>query len=101
MFRKYAEISFQYVNLLLLILFSLNFIFITLLSRIARLGFKSTKANLTMVSINSFLHMCIHQLLKHMLVRGLHHIVAQTIGTSSPLDFQPSSIQVSASSLQS
>jgi hypothetical protein len=73
MFHKYAEISFQYVNSLLIILFSLNFILLTLLSRIARPGFKSTKANLTMVSINSFLRICI-QLLKHSLVRGLYHI---------------------------
>jgi hypothetical protein len=87
MFRKYAEISFQYVNLLLLILFSLNFILITLLSRIARLGFKSTKANLTMVSINSFLHICIHQLLKHMLVRRLHHIVGTNDWDIHPFGF--------------
>jgi hypothetical protein len=84
MFLLFTEIFFPYVNLLLIILFSLNFTLLTLLSRIARLGLQSTKANLKMAFINSFLHMCIYPHLKHSLVRGLHHIV----GTND-WDIQP------------
>jgi hypothetical protein len=75
MFHIYAEISFQYVNLPLIILFSLNFSPLILLSRIARQGFQSTKVSLKTATINSFLRMCIHPLLKHSLVREHLHIV--------------------------
>jgi len=74
MFHIYAEIFFQYINFHI-ILFSLNFILLILLSRTVRPRFKSTKASFKTVFINSFLRMCIHQSLKHSLVRELLHNV--------------------------
>jgi hypothetical protein len=71
----YAKISFQFTNLHLQTLFSLNFTLLIFLSRIARPNVQSTKVNLTMVSINSSPRKCPHLHPKHSLVRGLHQIV--------------------------
>jgi hypothetical protein len=80
----YAKISFQFTNLLLQILFSLNFTLLILLSRIARPNVQSTKANFTMVSINSSPRKCPHLHPKHSLVRGLHHIVGINVRVIRP-----------------
>jgi hypothetical protein len=84
MFLLYAKISFQFTNLLLKILFSLNFILLILLSRTARSGVQSTKANITMVSINASLRKCPHLHPKYSLVRGLHHIVGTNVWAIQP-----------------
>jgi hypothetical protein len=80
----YAKIFFRFINLFLIILFSLNCTLLILLSRIARPGLQFTKAILTMASINSFLRKCLHLHLKHSLVRGLHHIISTHVWDIQP-----------------
>jgi hypothetical protein len=75
----YANISSLFVNLHLTMMFSLSFILLFLLLRIARPGSRFITAHLRMAFITSFLHQCIHLNHKHSLVRGLFHIVGTTV----------------------
>jgi hypothetical protein len=78
-FQIYARISSLFVNFPLIMMFSLSFILLFLLLRIARPGSQFITANLRMAFITSFLRKCIHLNHKHSLVRGLLHIVGTTI----------------------